>query len=600
MNTCFSSIIGRLADVRSVLEELGIAALLIPSADPHLSEYLPERWQGRQWLSGFTGSMGMLVITVGFAGIWTDSRYWAQAEQQLHGTGINLMKIEPGSPAHGEWLAENVQASGVVVVDGNVLGLAASRQLKSALAVRNITLRTNLDILDQVWRDRPELPVGSIFEHLPPYTVVSRGEKLAMIRAEMSRVAANWHFVSTLDDIAWILNLRGSDVPYNPIFVSHVLIGVHSATLFVTAGKIDRALGSRLAQDGITIEPYEHAVSALAAIPAGAAVLIDPSRVAVGLIENVRPGIELIERVNPSTLEKSRKTLGEIEHIRHTMVQDGAALCEFFDWFERARTTGERITELTVDDKITAARARRPGFVSRSFATIAGFNGNGALPHYRATAESHAVIEGNGLLLIDSGGQYLGGTTDITRVVAVGQVSNEQRRDFTLVLKGMIQLTLAQFPRGVRSPRLDAIARAPIWAAGIDYGHGTGHGVGYFLNVHEGPHSISAQGTTAAHLAMEPGMITSNEPGIYRSGRWGVRLENLTVTQSVGTGEFGEFLAFDTLTLCPIDTRCVEVDILDQRERQWLNDYHLAVRNSLLDLVQDSARQWLLSATEAV
>jgi Xaa-Pro aminopeptidase len=282
------------------------------------------------------------------------------------------------------------------------------------------------------------------------------------------------------------------------------------------------------------------------------------------------------------------------------MEQDGAALCEFFSWLETALAKGERITELTIDEQITAARARRPGFVSTSFSTIAGFNGNGAMPHYRATEESHAVIEGNGLLLIDSGGQYLGGTTDITRVVAIGTVNDAQKRDFTLVLKGMIQLTLAHFPRGTKSPLLDSLARAPIWAAGIDYGHGTGHGVGYFLNVHEGPQSISPHSPTDPHTAMEPGMVTSNEPGIYRPGQWGVRIENLLLNMPADATAFGEFLRFETLTLCPIDTRCIDRSLLRDDERAWLNAYHAEVRDRLSPLVSGKAQQWLLTATVAI
>ena len=337
----------------------------------------------------------------------------------------------------------------------------------------------------------------------------------------------------------------------------------------------------------------------MAALPASARLLLDPRRITLGLRQAVPAAVTVIEAINPSTFAKSKKSGAEAGFVRQAMEQDGAALAEFFSWLEGALGK-QRITELTIDEQITAARARRPGFVCPSFATIAGFNGNGAMPHYRATEQSHAVIEGDGLLLIDSGGQYLGGTTDITRVVAIGQVSAEQQRDFTLVLKGMIALSMARFPIGTRSPLLDTLARAPIWAANVDYGHGTGHGVGYFLNVHEGPQSISPHSPADPHTAMELGMITSNEPGIYRPGRWGVRIENLVLNVSAGTGEFGEFLAFETLTLCPIDTRCIAMDLLRSDEIAWLNDYHRTVRERLLPHVDGAARDWLLLRTEAI
>lgn len=599
MNAPTSPVTGRIADVRAELARHKLAALIVPSADPHLSEYLPDRWQGRRWLSGFTGSMGTLIVTPDFAGLWADSRYWTQAEKQLGGTGIELVKIDAGiSTAHIDWLAGTIPAGGVVAVDGNVLGLATSRELQEKLSRRGVGLRTDLDLLEEIWKDRPGMPANPMYEHAMPHAAIPRAEKLAMVRKGMTDAGADWHVVSSLDDIAWIFNLRGSDVDYNPVFVSHALIGADSATIFVEPGKVDSSLAGRLRADGITVIDYAAFGESLSGLPATNRVLVDPGRVTLGTVQKLPKDVTLVEAVNPSTFAKSRKTAPEAEFVRQAMRQDGAALCEFFAWLEGALSRGERITELTVDEKICAARAKRPGFVGPSFGTIAGFNENGALPHYRATDESHAVIEGDGLLLIDSGGQYLGGTTDITRVVAVGTPTSEQKRDLTLVLKGMIQLSMARFPRGIRSTRLDSLARAPIWAAGIDYGHGTGHGVGYFLNVHEGPQSISGTVTPMVHHAMEPGMITSNEPGIYRPGRWGARVENLTLTVPAGEGEFGEFLAFETLTLCPIDTRCVERELLDERELQWLNAYHATVREQLKGLVQGSVQEWLLTATE--
>jgi Xaa-Pro aminopeptidase len=593
----------RVERLRAAMRSNGFYAWIVPSADPHLSEYLPERWQARQWLSGFTGSVGLMIVTEDFAGVWVDSRYWVQAETQLAGTGIAVMKIaSAAAPAHLDWLANHTPAGSRVGADGAILGLAAARALQDALAPRGVTLVTDVDLLDELWPERPSLPTAAVFEHDARYAPVTRAEKLAAVREQVKLAGAQWHFVSTLDDIAWIFNLRGADVPYNPVFVAHALIGPQDATLFVADGKIDTALRARLHRDGVNVAPYGDAAAALARLPQGARLLLDPRRVTLAFRNAVPAHATVIERLNPSTLAKSRKTETEVAHVRTAMEQDGAALAEFFAWFEAALAAGERITELTIDERITAARARRPGFVCPSFGTIAGFNANGAMPHYRATTESHAVIcdgtrKGDGLLLIDSGGQYEYGTTDITRVAAVGQTTPAQRRDFTLVLKGMIALSRAVFPRGTRSPLLDTLARAPIWAGGVDYGHGTGHGVGYFLNVHEGPHGITPYLPPEPATAMEPGMITSNEPGIYRPGAWGVRIENLVLNVPAEKNEFGEFLRFETLTLCPIDTSCIERVLMTADEIAWLNAYHAEVRRRVGPLVGGAARDWLEART---
>ncbi|NTX22239.1 aminopeptidase P family protein [Burkholderia cepacia] len=596
-----SPVPARLALLRGAMARENLAAYLVPSADPHLSEYLPERWQARRWLSGFTGSVGTLVVTADFAGLWVDSRYWVQADAELAGTGVQLMKMTGGqqSAPHVDWLAQNVAAGATVGVDGAVLGVAAARGLTAALNARGIALRTDLDLLDAIWPERPGLPGDAVFEHAAPQADTTRASKLAEVRRAMRAQGAQWHFVSTLDDLAWLFNLRGADVNFNPVFVAHAMIGADRATLFVADGKVSPALAASRAQDGVDVRAYDAARAALAALPDGATLLIDPRRVTFGTLEAVPAGVKLVEAVNPSTFAKSRKTSTEIEHVRVTMEHDGAALAEFFSWFEQA-VNRETITELTIDEKLTAARARRPGYVSPSFATIAGFNANGAMPHYRATPESHATIAGDGLLLIDSGGQYVTGTTDITRVVPVGTVSDLQRRDFTIVLKSMMALSRARFPRGIRSPMLDAIARAPMWAAGLDYGHGTGHGVGYFLNVHEGPQVISHYAPAEPYTAMEEGMITSIEPGVYRPGQWGIRIENLVVNRAAGQTEFGDFLAFETLTLCPIDTRCVLIEMLHEEERAWLNAYHATVRERVGRHLSGDAKAWLDARTQPI
>jgi Xaa-Pro aminopeptidase len=597
----------RIERVQDALKQQGLAAVLVPSSDPHLSEYLPERWQGRQWLSGFTGSMGTLVVTQTEAAVFADSRYWTQAEAELAGSGCLLVKIPTGTATHHiDWLASHVKSGATVGADGSVLGLGAAQQLQHALDGAGVKLRTDFDVLDAVWPERPGLPVGTVYEHAAPHASQSRAAKLATVRESFLSQGASHHAISSVDDIAWLFNLRGADVSYNPVFLSHALIDAHGATLFVADDKINPALVKLLAADGVQLRPYAQAAAAIAALPATSALLIDPRRVTLGLRQNVPASVKVIEAINPSTLFKSRKSAADAAHIREAMAQDGAAMCEFYAWFESAladvSSKKERITEITVDEKLSAARAKRPGFKGLSFGTIAAFNGNGAMPHYHATPESHAVIEGDGLLLIDSGGQYLGGTTDITRVWPIGTITAAHKRDYTLVLKGTLALSRTRFPRGTLSPMLDAIARAPLWEHGLDYGHGTGHGVGYFLNVHEGPQTIS-KAITEPHMAMQPGMVTSIEPGLYRPGQWGIRIENLVMNVPVETAEgsvFGDFLEFETLTLCPIDTRCIDKSLMRADELAWLNGYHAVVRERLSPLVSGAALTWLMTRTEPI
>jgi len=582
----------RLEALRRVMREHDIGACVVPTSDPHLSEYLPERWQGRQWLSGFTGSAGTLVVCDDVAALWADSRYWEQADNELRGSGIEVMRAgQPDVPAPSAWVADRLAPGAGVSLDGQTLSVQAWRQWRDACGAAGLTLNTGLDLPGLVWPDRPAPPAGAISAHEPPWSCRGRHDNLAGVRAAMRRHDAQWHLISALDDIAWLFNLRGNDIPYNPVFLAHALVGLHTARLFVDAGRMPAALRAGLAADGVVLEPYDAIAQALSALPQGERLLFDPARVTVGLLESAAAAGKA-EDVNPAHLLKSRKNEAEIANVRQVMEHDGAALCEFFAWFEAAQGR-ERITELTIDERITEARARRPGFVSPSFGTIAAYRGNGAMPHYQATEAAHAVIEGDGLLLIDSGGQYLGGTTDITRVVPVGAVTAEQKRDYTAVLKGMIALSVAVFPGGLPAYALDAFARGPIWRLGADYGHGTGHGVGYFMNVHEGPQSISWRATANPHALMAAGMITSNEPGLYRPGRWGIRIENLVLARPHATTEFGEFLSFETLTLCPIDTRCVDVGMLSADEVSWLDGYHAQVRERLAPLVEGAAREWL-------
>ena len=603
MDTRTSPIRLRLDRLREAMAAASVQALLVPSSDPHLSEYLPGHWQGREWFSGFTGSMGTLVVTVDDALLFADSRYWVQAGRELAGTGVRLEKIPTGlSTAHIDWLAAQVPAGRTVAVDGQVLGLAAAQALQTALDKAGVTLRTDTDLLAAVWSERPTLPVQPVYEHRAPHAATPRADKLARVRDAMARHGATHHFVSTVDDIAWITNLRGSDVHYNPVFLAHLLVDLTGATLFVGNGKIGPDLQATLRADGVQLAPYAQAPGALAALPPGSMLLVDPRRITFGLRQAVATGVKVVEAINPSTLAKSCKTAAEAAFVREAMAEDGAAMCEFYAAFEASMARGERWTEMTVDERLSAERARRSGFVGLSFSTIAGFNANGAMPHYRATAESHAVIQGDGLLLIDSGGQYLGGTTDITRVWPIGRVSAAMKRDYTLVLKGTMALSRTRFPNGTLSPALDTMARAPLWAEGIDFGHGTGHGVGYFLAVHEGPQSISKAQPTP-EMAMQAGMITSIEPGVYRPGQWGVRIENLVLNVPATTAEgggFGDFLEFETLTLCPIDTRCIDRALLRDDEVAWLNAYHATVRERLAARVGPQALAWLQARTAAL
>lgn len=593
-----SYVTDRIQCLRHALQARGVHAYVALTADPHLSEYLPEHWQGRQWLSGFAGSAGTLVVTDSFAGLWTDSRYWEQAETDLADTGIALMRAgAPEVPTPAQWVAQHLHQGQSVNIDGQVLSVQSHRQWHDTLRDTGIDLLTGFDTLADIWFDRPPLPAGTVFQHEPPFACRTRAENLAQVRAAMQARQAQWLWLSSLDDIAWLLNLRGNDVPFNPVFLAHALVGLTGVQLFVDPAKLPENCRRALAADGVVVQPYGQAAQALAGLAETDTLWVDPARTTVGTLQAAQ-SVKKTEGLNPSQRLKACKNAAEIHNVRQTMAHDGAALCEFFAWFEQALAAGERLTELTVDEKITAARARQPHFVSPSFGTIAAFNANGAMPHYHATEQSHAVIQGDGLLLIDSGGQYLGGTTDITRVVPVGQVTAEQKADYTAVLKGMIALAAAVFPEGMAAPVLDAIARAPLWQVGADYGHGTGHGVGYFMNVHEGPQSIAYRASHSADMAMREGMITSDEPGLYRPGRWGIRIENLVLAVPAQETEFGQFLAFETLTLCPIDTRCIEPGALTAAEQAWLNAYHAVVRERLLPLVAGRARDWLILRTE--
>lgn len=597
----------RIETLRQTLTAQDLTAIIVPSADPHLSEYLPEYWQARLWLSGFTGSVGTLVVTADFAGLWTDSRYWVHAADQLQDTGISLEKLAPGQPNHIDWLAEHLVEGDSVAVDGNVLSIAEQDRLLNAFDAHEITLITERDVLAEIWEDRPALPDAALYSHDASFVAQSATSKLAAVRAGMAEAGATHHLLSSLDDIAWLTNLRGADVDYNPVFLAHMLISEDSATLFVENSKVSTEIANHLDASGITLADYESVQEALGTLTPEDLLLLDPNKVAVGTLSKMADDVGFIEQMAPSTLLKSVKSDADIDHVREAMRQDGAALCEFFSTFEQRLEAGERLSELDVDSMLIEVRSQQPHYVSPSFPTIAGFNENGALPHYRATPEKFSYLDVNegegGLLLIDSGAQYQNGTTDITRVVGIGAVNAEHKRDFTTVLKAHIALARAHFPDGIASPLIDAICRAPLWQAQMDYGHGTGHGVGYFLNVHEGPQVIAYSASTPKERAMQVGMISSNEPGLYREGKWGIRIENLVINTPVANPteiEFGDFLHFETITYCPIDTRLIEPSLLDQVETDWLNQYHRQVFAELKDRVDGAALAWLTERTQAI
>ncbi|WP_268992892.1 aminopeptidase P family protein [Psychrobacter sp. I-STPA10] len=593
----------RLQSLRDYMFKNNIAAVVIPTADPHLSEYLPEYWQGREWLTGFTGSAGTAVVTQDFAGLWADSRYWVQAATQLAQTGIVLQKLQRGVPTHIDWLASHLQAGDVVVIDGNVLSVAEQARLLTSLAAKDIVLKTDIDPLASIWQSRPPLPSAQVYVHDAQFVSQPAAQKLALVRQEMQQLAVSHHLLSSLDDIAWLTNLRGNDVDYNPVFLAHLLISMDTATLFIDLSKITPEVEALLEQAGITLADYRQVQDEVGKLSRDDCLLIDPDKVAVAVLDQLSVEVDIVERIAPSSMLKSRKSEQDICHIREAMRQDGAALCEFFAQFEQRLAAGERLSELDVDSMLIEARSQQPNYVSPSFPTIAGFNANGALPHYRATDEAFSYFDTDGLLLIDSGGQYQNGTTDITRVVGIGTVSAAQKRDFTLVLKAHIALASAHFPEGIASPLLDPICRAPLWQHGLDFGHGTGHGVGYFLNVHEGPQGISYSASPTPERAMREGMITSNEPGLYREGQWGIRIENLVanikVTDSDEQG-FGDYLRFETVTLCPIDTRLIDKTLLSDAEINWLNDYHQQVYINLSPKLQSDALTWLTERTQAI
>ncbi len=587
----------RLAGIRQQMQEQGLSAYIIPSADPHISEYLPDRYKCIYFASGFTGSAGTLVITPDFAGLWTDARYFEQATEQLAGSGFELVKLQAqAAPEYIGWLADRLQTGEVVAYDGKLISVALAEQLNQELAPLGIDLAPDRDLLDPIWEGRPELPTAPAHLIGEEISGKSTTAKLEALRTALKKQRADYHLISSLDDMAWLFNMRGADVKCNPVVLSFALISQHTTVLFIDQSKLSEADKKKLMADGVELQPYEMVERLLGELPAGSSILIDPRRNCYALYQQLPAEARIIQATNPTTFFKAVKNETEIENTRQTMVKDGVALTKFFKWLEE-NLGKETITEISVADKVRDFRAGQEGFIGESFDTIAGYKAHGALPHYKATPESDVELKADGLFLLDSGGQYTSGTTDITRVVSLGNLTEEEKTDYTLVLKGMIDGATARFPKGTRGYQIDAITRKPLWDHACNYGHGTGHGVGFALNVHEGPHVFNPSPTP---VDIELGMITSVEPGLYRPNQYGIRIENLVLTISDETTAFGEFYTFEHLTIALIDTTPVKRELLDERQVQWLNDYNQQVVEKLGPHLNEDELNWLKEKAKAV
>ncbi|MGQ1909641.1 aminopeptidase P family protein [Marinifilum sp. RC60d5] len=581
--------------LRFLMNEKNIHAYIITSSDPHMSEYVPERWTSRQWISGFTGSAGTVVITENNAGLWTDSRYFLQAENQLKDSNITLFKMgTANTPSPFEWLAQELPVDANVGFDGTCFSVTQTRDLKHKLGNLDIHIIEEFDLIGEIWKNRPALPNGVIFDHELKYSGNTRYAKLTKIRKEMAASDCNYHFVGSMDDVAWIFNLRGSDVDYNPLALAYGVIGKESATVYLKAETVSHSFTQSLKEDGISIAHYDQIFNDLEEIPGSANVMLDSNRTNLRAFNSISANI--IEKENPSQLLKSLKNEVEIKGMKNAMKKDGIALTHFYYWLEE-NLGKTKITEFTVMEKLKEFRSQQEDFKGESFGTICGYKDHGAHPHYSTTQESNVEIKPEGMLLIDSGAQFLDGTTDITRTIPLGDLNEEEKLDFTLVLKGMIQLAMAVFPVGTRGCNLDILARMDLWKNYRNFGHGTGHGVGCFLNVHEGPQSIRQELKDQAIMA---GMITSNEPGLYRVGKYGIRHENLILCKKAESSEFGDFLNFETITLCHFETKGINTDILSPNEKIWLNNYHQKVYDILSPELDEKHKAWLRNKTKAI
>lgn len=590
-------IIDRIRRLRKEMSDKGIDAYIVPSSDPHMSEYVAAHWEGRKWLSGFTGSAGTLVITQDSCGLWTDGRYYVQAEKQLEGTGIRLFKFGmEGVKSFTEWIADTLGQGECVGMDGKLFSVSQVRNMEKIFSKKGILINKEHDLLMGIWKDRPAIPRETVFVHDMVYAGRTAAQKIEDVREMMAQKGASYHLVSSLDDIAWLYNIRGGDVAYNPVAISYALISEEKAWLFINEDKVSVPVREHLSDNGVGIEDYERIESYLSRLGRGDTILLDPQRVNSWLYDSIGREARIEEDTAITTILKAVKNQAEIENLKKAHIKDGVAMVKFLCWLDN-NLSKEEITEITVADKLEEFRSQQENYMGLSFPTIAGYGDHGAIVHYQADEESAYTLKPHGLLLIDSGCQYLEGTTDITRTIALGPTTPQQRSDYTLTLKGNIKLSRTRFLKGATGTNLDILARLYLWEHGIDYKHGTGHGVGYFLNVHEGPQSISPRIST---VKLEEGMLVSNEPGVYREGSHGIRIENLLLVAGDIETEFGEFLRFEPVTLCPIDLAAVEPDLLDEEEKRWLNQYHERVYDTLSPLLDEKERLWLKDKTKAI
>ena len=585
----------RVDRLRSWMEENGFTAFVFPSSDPHNSEYVADHWKSREWISGFSGSAGTAVVTLEHAALWTDSRYFIAAEKELDGTDFQLMKLRvEGTPSVSEWLAseQSTYEKAVVGLDGNVNSFAEVAAMEQELATKgNITVRTDADPMAELWTDRPVIPDNMVSLHSLEYSGESTSSKISRVRKHLLDCGADGLLVTALDEIAWVLNLRGSDVHCNPVFVSYLLISPENITLYINNVKLPEEVKAYLVTEHIDVQAYDSVVEGLR-LYAGKSLLVDMSSTNYSLATAV-PFDKVCSGVSPIASMKAVKNKVEQDGFRAAMLRDGVAVVKFLAWLNSAVEAGGQ-TEISLDERLTALRAEQPKFKGISFDTIVGYEAHGAIVHYEATPETDIPVQPHGLVLIDSGAQYLDGTTDITRTIALGELSEEQRRVYTLVLKGHIQLDMCRFPAGACGSQIDALARAPMWRKGYNYMHGTGHGVGSYLNVHEGPHQIRMEWRPAP---LQAGMTVTNEPGIYLEGKFGVRIENTLLIVPAKSTAFDDFLKFETLTLAPIDTAPIVLEMLSTEEREWLNNYHHRVYESLSPYLEGNEKEWLRKAT---
>lgn len=588
----------RLARLRELMRREKLSAFVFPSTDPHNGEYVPDHWKGREWVSGFNGSAGTVVVTGNAAALWTDSRYFIAAAQQLEGTGIELMKLKiPGTPTIAEWLGQQLIdcQRPEVGIDGMVNSQASAEALIADLRSHGgITVRTNLDPLKTIWTDRPPIPQDLVSIHPLEYAGEDVKSKVSRIRKALRDLHADGMLMSALDDIAWTLNMRGTDVHCNPVFVSYLLISSNSVTLYINKVKLSHVVMAYLQDNGVSIDDYENVDKGLKSYP-DYNILIDPDETCYTLAR-IAACQEVVRSKSPVPALKAVKNEAEIRGYRSAMLKDGIAMVKFLKWLKPAVQAGGQ-TELSVDRKLTSLRRQQPLFRDISFDTIAGYATHAAIVHYEATPETDIPLEPHGMILIDSGAQYQDGTTDITRTIALGPVSDYEKHVYTLVLKGHIQLAMCKFPKGAAGTQMDILARSAMWREGLNYLHGTGHGVGSYLNVHEGPHQFRMEWMPAPFVE---GMTVTDEPGIYLPDRFGVRIENTMIVEKYKTTEFGEFLQFDALTLCPIDTAPIDVSMLSDEEVEWLNSYHRRVYDAIAPHVSMDEREWLREATKEI